>query len=182
MKPPTIFLCCWSLWWWVLPCIIWQGLTLGFGESVWDIPIFIIFISLLRNTEYTCSCFYCIHWLLMEKILHHSGCTKRWLYLSNDQFSHPPEWCRIFSSIVPLPYNTWIFSSILFRLFEVFNFMEKYGMPDRPKTPECLVIGVRWWIVLRFIQERFQCQPILVGVFLNRWKGNPRQNAEVKMQ
>lgn len=55
------------------------------------------------------------------------------------------------------PLYTRIFSSSLFRLLEVFNFMEKYGMPDRPKTPECLVIGVWWWIVLRFIQERVQC-------------------------
>ena len=55
------------------------------------------------------------------------------------------------------PYHSHItpgsFPSILFRLIEVFNFMEKYGMPDRPKTSECLVIGVRWWIVLRFIDS-----------------------------
>lgn len=35
--------------------------------------------------------------LLMEKILHHSEGCERWLYLSNNTFSYPAKWCRIFS-------------------------------------------------------------------------------------
>jgi len=107
-------------------------------------PIFIIFISSLRTLN--------IPFDLMVHTLTVNGtksCTtqsvrKGGFISAMINFHTPPEWCRIFSSTVPPPYNTRIFSSILFRLIEVFNFMEKYGMPDRPKNPECLVIGVRW--------------------------------------